>query len=94
MVWVPNQLIGASIGSDALLVCNSDASPEPTNYWTKDDQEAITSSCKYEIEREVEGTSYQMILRIKNIEPSDYGLYKCFSRNSLGSTAGSIKVYG
>lgn len=35
----------------------------------------------------------QMRLTISSVSPSDYGSYKCVSRNSLGDTDGSIKVY-
>lgn len=34
-----------------------------------------------------------MKLTISSVSPSDYGSYKCVSRNSLGDTDGSIKVY-
>lgn len=34
-----------------------------------------------------------MKLTIKSVEPGDYGAYKCISRNSLGETDGTIKVY-
>ena len=35
-----------------------------------------------------------MTLKIRNFAFSDYGKYRCFARNSLGSTEGSIRVYG
>lgn len=34
-----------------------------------------------------------MRLTINSVSPTDYGSYKCVSRNSLGDTDGSIKVY-
>lgn len=34
-----------------------------------------------------------MKLTIKKVELSDYGSYKCISKNSLGSTDGTIKLY-
>lgn len=34
-----------------------------------------------------------MKLTINSVSPADYGSYKCVSRNSLGDTDGSIKVY-
>lgn len=34
-----------------------------------------------------------MKLTIRSVTDSDYGSYKCVSRNSLGDTDGSIKVY-
>lgn len=34
-----------------------------------------------------------MKLTIKSVTTSDYGSYKCISRNSLGETDGEIKLY-
>jgi len=34
-----------------------------------------------------------MKLTINSVSPSDYGIYKCVSRNSLGDSDGNIKVY-
>lgn len=34
-----------------------------------------------------------MTLTINSVSQADYGSYKCVSRNSLGDTDGSIKVY-
>ena len=34
-----------------------------------------------------------MKLTIRSVGPSDFGSYKCVSKNSLGDTDGSIKLY-
>lgn len=34
-----------------------------------------------------------MKLTIRKIELTDYGLYKCISKNSIGETDGTINVY-
>lgn len=34
-----------------------------------------------------------MRLRINSLAPTDYGVYKCISKNSLGDMEGSINVY-
>jgi hypothetical protein len=34
-----------------------------------------------------------MKLTIRAVAPSDFGSYKCVSKNSLGDTDGSIKLY-
>ncbi|XP_015793746.1 lachesin-like [Tetranychus urticae] len=94
MIWVPNQLIAASMGSDAVLICNTESSPKSINYWTKDDEDALISNDKYEIHTVERLYRAQMILKIKDISPNDFGTFKCYARNSLGSTEGSIKLYG
>lgn len=35
-----------------------------------------------------------MKLTIKNLQYADFGNYRCISKNSLGETEGSIRVYG
>ncbi|XP_042864495.1 uncharacterized protein LOC122248508 [Penaeus japonicus] len=41
-----------------------------------------------------EGTyKVYMELRIRRVEPEDYGTFKCIAKNSLGETDGAIKVY-
>jgi hypothetical protein len=34
-----------------------------------------------------------MKLTIRSVGPTDFGPYKCVSKNSLGDTDGSIKLY-
>ncbi|RWS12630.1 lachesin-like protein [Dinothrombium tinctorium] len=94
MIWVPDQLIGAPIGGEALLICNTEAFPSSINYWTKDDENSLVHGAKYEISNIEKTYKVHMTLKIKNLEADDFGTYKCFARNSLGSTEGSIKLYG
>ncbi|KFM82641.1 Lachesin, partial [Stegodyphus mimosarum] len=47
MISIPNQLIGASIGEDATLDCNTEAYPMSINYWTKENSVMIVSNSKY-----------------------------------------------
>lgn len=94
MIWVPNQLIGAPLGGEAVLQCNTEAFPISINYWTKDDDDALMESPKYDLTNAEKSYKVQMTLRIRVMEQSDFGTYKCVARNSLGSTEGSIKVYG
>ena len=43
MISIPNQLVGASIGQDVTLECNSEAYPKSINYWSRDTGEIIVS---------------------------------------------------
>lgn len=53
----------------------------------------IISGTKYK--PTFEETSYKVVMRlvIKNVTIKDYGTYKCISKNSLGDTEGSMKLY-
>jgi hypothetical protein len=81
-------------GSDVTLVCNTEAHPVSINYWTKEDEDALLPSDKYEIVNKESTYKVHMTLKIRNFSAADYGKYRCFARNSLGSTEGSIRVYG
>ena len=94
MIWVPNQSIPAAPGGEAVLVCNTEAYPISINYWTRDEEESLMPSVKYEIVNSEKSYKVQMTLRIRDLSASDFTTYKCFARNSLGSTQGSIKLYG
>ena len=41
-------------------------------------------------------SSYKMYMRLKirNLTKSDFGVFKCVAKNSLGETDGNIKIYG
>ncbi|XP_067120233.1 lachesin-like isoform X2 [Centruroides vittatus] len=93
MIWIPNQLVGAPLIGEVTLDCHTEAYPLSINYWTKEDGDMIISNDKYVTRMKDKTYKVHMKLTIKNLEPEDYGSYKCFAKNSLGSTEGSIRVY-
>ncbi|EFN88308.1 Neurotrimin [Harpegnathos saltator] len=93
MIWVQNQLVGAREGQRLTLECSSEAFPKSINYWTRDKDKIVPQGGKYEPVLVDNAYKIQMRLTISSVSPSDYGSYKCVSRNSLGDTDGSIKVY-
>ncbi|XP_028044529.1 lachesin isoform X2 [Monomorium pharaonis] len=92
MIWIPNQLVGAQEDQQITLECNSEAFPKSINYWTRDNV-IITNGEKYEPSFSDNVYKVHMKLMIRSIAMSDYGNYKCISKNSLGETDGSIKLY-
>ncbi|KAG8192560.1 hypothetical protein JTE90_015195 [Oedothorax gibbosus] len=93
MISIPNQLIGASIGEDATLDCNTEAYPMSINYWTKENSMMIVSNSKYITSIQDNTYKVHMKLTVVSVKPEDYGTYKCSARNSLGTTDGSIRLY-
>nr|XP_034186692.1 limbic system-associated membrane protein-like isoform X1 [Osmia lignaria] len=93
MIWVQNQLVGAREGEQLTLECDSEAYPKSINYWTRDKDEIVPQGGKYEPILLDNAYKVQMKLTISSVSPSDFGTYKCVSRNSLGDTDGTIKVY-
>ncbi|XP_057663208.1 lachesin isoform X1 [Diorhabda carinulata] len=92
-VWIQYQLIGAYDDQQVTLECFSQAFPKSINYWTKDNGEIIPHSNKFVPEIIEDGFKVHMKLRINLLEPKDYGVYKCISKNSLGDMEGTINVY-
>ena len=37
MVWIPNQLVGAPLGSTVKLECHTESSPRAISYWAFND---------------------------------------------------------
>ncbi|XP_069702849.1 opioid-binding protein/cell adhesion molecule homolog isoform X2 [Periplaneta americana] len=93
MIWIQNQLVGAHEGQQMTLECHSEAYPKSINYWTRDRGEIIVQGGKYEPILLDNAYKVHMKLTIKSVAPSDFGSYKCVSKNSLGDTDGSIKLY-
>ncbi|XP_016840239.1 neurotrimin isoform X2 [Nasonia vitripennis] len=93
MIWIPNQLVGAGEGQQITLECISEAYPKSINYWTRDLDEIVPQGGKYEPVVIDSAYKVHMKLIIKSVSASDFGSYKCVSRNSLGDTDGSIKLY-
>ncbi|XP_012136048.1 neurotrimin isoform X2 [Megachile rotundata] len=95
MIWVQNQLVGAREGQRLTLECHSEAYPKSINYWTRDKDEIVPKvpGGKYEPIQLENAYNVHMKLTISSVGPSDFGTYKCISRNSLGDTDGTIKVY-
>ncbi|XP_047526022.1 lachesin-like isoform X1 [Pieris napi] len=93
VITIRNQLVGAALGTDLVLECETEAYPKPVSYWSREDGEIVPIGGSLEPQR-IAGT-YRSILRLplRRIKTSDYGAYKCVSKNSLGDTEGTIKLY-
>lgn len=73
MIWVPNQLIGASVGEEVTLECSTEAFPLSLNYWTKEDTFMIVNSDKYKMSNSENAYKVHMKLTIKKISSEDFG---------------------
>lgn len=93
MIWIPNQLIGAPLGGEVVMDCNTESFPMSINYWTLEGGDLIADSPKYTLNRTENVYKVHMRLKIRHIAPEDFGAYRCFAKNSLGSTEGSIRLY-
>ena len=94
MIWIPNQLVGAPVGTDVTLECHTDSSPKAIAYWIFDNNMVLNSATHRAEENFHSMYKLDSRLHIKNLREKDFGSYKCVSKNSLGETEGSIMLYG
>ncbi|XP_058837138.1 lachesin [Topomyia yanbarensis] len=92
MIWVPNQLVGAPLSTDVTIDCHTEAHPRAIIYWVYNSVMVLPSK-KYIIDYNENSYRAHMKLTIKNLSLGDFGNYRCISKNSLGETEGSIRVY-
>uniref|UniRef100_A0A1A9W2W7 Ig-like domain-containing protein n=1 Tax=Glossina brevipalpis TaxID=37001 RepID=A0A1A9W2W7_9MUSC len=92
MIWIQNQLVGAAIGQNITLECQSEAFPKSINYWMKNDT-IIVPGERFIPETYENGYKITMRLTINEVEVHDFGSYRCVAKNSLGDTDGTIKLY-
>nr|XP_024217471.1 lachesin [Halyomorpha halys] len=92
MIWVPNQLVGAPAGTDVTIECNTEAYPKAISYWVYDGVMLLPTK-KYLTKTQENSYRTYMKLTVRNLTSRDFGSYRCISKNSLGETEGSIRLY-
>ncbi|KAL0832136.1 hypothetical protein ABMA28_001600 [Loxostege sticticalis] len=93
IMTIQNQLVGAKEGDTVFLDCHSEAFPRSINYWTINEQIISQSDKRFEITSIERGYEVDMRLKIKKVGRHTFGTYSCISKNSLGDTDGTIKLY-
>lgn len=93
MIVVSNQLVGAPVGTDVSIDCHVETYPRAINYWIFNDG-MLLSANKHSTEVLENGYTTRMKLTVKNLQLDDFGAYRCVSKNSLGDTEGTIRLYG
>ncbi|XP_072944561.1 lachesin-like [Epargyreus clarus] len=94
VIQVPNQLVGAPLGTDVTLECYVESSPKSINYWVRDSNEMVISSSKYEVINSVISSfESRMILTVRRLTAADVGGYRCVAKNSLGEVDSIIRLY-
>ncbi|PNF33100.1 hypothetical protein B7P43_G15748 [Cryptotermes secundus] len=92
MIWVPNQLVGAPAGTNVTIDCHTEAYPRAISYWVYENV-MILPTKKYGTETTENSYRAHMKLTIRDLREKDFGNYRCISKNSLGETEGSIRLY-
>ncbi|XP_052897541.1 opioid-binding protein/cell adhesion molecule homolog [Anopheles moucheti] len=93
VVRIPTRQYYAELGGRVILECHSEAQPNSINYWMKGKGEIILQGGTYDstLEDHVYKVTMKITVRLEKV--SDFGVYKCVAKNSLGTTEESVKVY-
>ncbi|EEB18596.1 lachesin precursor, putative [Pediculus humanus corporis] len=92
-IKIPNQLLGAPLGTNVLLECHVEAFPNTINYWMKNRGEMLLNGKKHIIEEEKNLYKVHLKLTVSDFNKNDLGTYMCVSTNSLGRADGTIRLY-
>ncbi|GFS18248.1 MAM domain-containing glycosylphosphatidylinositol anchor protein 1 [Elysia marginata] len=94
-VVVPRPMrIGQVAGKETILECTIYAEPQGMTAWRRDGQ-ILRDGPKYEADmmEDVVNKAVILTLRIRELEPEDFGYYQCTGSNYLGSDQENMLVY-
>ncbi|EGT47969.1 hypothetical protein CAEBREN_06276 [Caenorhabditis brenneri] len=84
LVQAQSEVVQASVGSMARMVCTTEAWPRPEMGWEKDG-EPIYESNNVAMTHTVSGQYHSVhILEIRNVQQSHFGVYRCVAKNDNG----------
>ncbi|XP_052795087.1 limbic system-associated membrane protein-like isoform X2 [Mya arenaria] len=96
-VNLPTKRIGQYAGRETILDCEITAYPHGVMNWIKDGQDIdLMNKDKYTVELysgNEESTKKTLSLRIRNIQPDDFGEYICFALNTIGQDRETMLLY-
>ncbi|XP_065222027.1 lachesin-like [Planococcus citri] len=93
VIKVPNELVGAPLGTDVTLECIVEAFPYTINYWVKTTENRILQGKKHNVEESRNSYKVHLKLTVRQLMESDLGTYMCVATNSLGRADGTVRVY-
>ncbi|KAH6933016.1 hypothetical protein HPB50_011559 [Hyalomma asiaticum] len=85
--------VATRVGGWALLECHVEAFPTAVNTWTLRSGRFLEDGPKYRVREYDRGYTTLMTLNVTDVNPQDFGLYHCVSKNALGQAIGSLTVY-
>uniref|UniRef100_A0A182Y8I3 Ig-like domain-containing protein n=1 Tax=Anopheles stephensi TaxID=30069 RepID=A0A182Y8I3_ANOST len=87
IIRIPTRQYYAELGGRVILECHSEAQPNSINYWMKGKGRNHPPGWHDHVFK----VTMKITIRLEKV--SDFGVYKCVAKNSLGTTEESVKVY-
>ncbi|KAL4706592.1 hypothetical protein ACJJTC_009004 [Scirpophaga incertulas] len=88
-----HKMIGGYLGDSAALLCEVEALPTPTVYWTHIDGNRLQYGAKYQASIKSQGYKHTATLKVNNVSREDIGAYYCHVENPLGIASEDITLY-
>ncbi|XP_022240438.1 lachesin-like [Limulus polyphemus] len=92
-IWIPNQFVGAPLGSNRTLECYMESQPRAVSFWLRGEDYIHDKEDKYKTYMAQNTYKSHMKLTIINVQSIDYGLYICAAKNEIGKSEGSLTLY-
>lgn len=91
-IWAQNNLIYTSIGQKVTLECITESHPNSVNYWIRGKGDIVQGGTYETI---VLDNIYKVIMKliVRPLKSTDFGVYKCVAKNSLGENEETIKIH-
>lgn len=93
LIWIPQQLVGAPLGTTVKLQCHIESSPKAISYWSFNEMMVLNSDRFLAEERHHSQYKLDSTLTLRDLRKEDFGTYRCIAKNSLGETDGTIRLY-
>ncbi|KAK3762088.1 hypothetical protein RRG08_037185 [Elysia crispata] len=96
-IKLDNKRLGQAVGKETVLGCTISGRPKSLVYWEFKGQRIGTASYhnkKKSIDvYDSEEDEVRILLTIKDIEPQDFGHYKCVGKNNMGRAQRQMELY-
>lgn len=91
-IWSQNNLIYTSIGQKVTLECITESHPNSVNYWIRGKGDIVQGGSYETI---VLDNIFKVIMKlvVRPVKSTDFGVYKCVAKNSLGESEETIKIH-
>ncbi|XP_055711583.1 neurotrimin-like isoform X1 [Phlebotomus papatasi] len=91
-IWVRHQSFFVAIGQKITLECITESHPNSVNYWLRGKGDIVQGGSYEQLMLE---NVFKVVMKlvIRPVKATDFGIYKCIAKNSLGESEETISVH-